>query len=139
MSEKNIDIVKDIYRAFASGDMAAILAHISEDMRGFGVVSERTMLPWHMQITRKADVPKFFQAIGGAAEFTRYEPRDFAAGGDHVYSTISFDATFKHNGRKVTQDNVMHRFTFKDGKVVEWRGTEDTAKISEAFHAAAQG
>lgn len=135
MSEKNIEIVRDIYRAFASGDMPAILQHISEDLHGFGVVSERTLLPWHMQISRKADVPKFFQAIAAAAEFTRYEPRDFAAGGDHVYSTVSFDGTFKHNGKTFSQDNVMHRFTFKDGKVVEWRGTEDSAKISELYRA----
>jgi hypothetical protein len=83
----------------------------------------------------KKDVPKFFQAIAASSEFTRFEPRDFAAGGDHVYCTISFDVTFRHNRAKLTAvDNVMHRFTFRNGKVVEWRGTEDTARTNAAYN-----
>jgi len=89
------------------------MEHISEDLRHFGVVSDRKLLPWHIQVERKKDVLLFFQAIAESSEFTRFEPRDFAAGGDHVYCTISFDVTFKKNGKKITHDNGVHRFTFK--------------------------
>jgi hypothetical protein len=41
-----------------------------------------------------------------------------------VYCTVSFDLTFKKNGKKITHDNVIHRFTFRNGKVIEWRGTD---------------
>jgi hypothetical protein len=34
----------------------------------------------------------------------------------------------------MTVDNEMHRFTFKDGKVIEWRGSEDTAKTIAAYN-----
>ena len=135
MSDKNIQVVQQIYEAFGRGDVPAIMEHISEDLRHFGVVTERTLLPWHIQATKKKDVPLFFEAIAESSEFTRFEPRDFAAGGDHVYCTISFDVTFKKNGKKITNDNVIHRFTFKNGKVVEWRGTEDTVKTSAAYNA----
>jgi ketosteroid isomerase-like protein len=128
MSEKNIQSVQSIYAAFARGDVPAILEHIADDMRHFGVVSESPEVPWHLQITQKKDVPRFFQALAEECEFTRFEPRDFAAAGDHVYCTISFDVRIKRNGRKATYENVMHRFTVKNGRVVEWRGTEDTAK-----------
>ena len=135
MSGKNIQIVKDIYAAFSRGDVPTIMQHISDDLHSFGVVSEEKLIPWHIQISKKQDVPKFFQAIAESSEFTRFEPRDFAAGGDHVYCTISCDVTFKHNRKKLTAvDNEMHRFTFKNGKVVEWRGTEDTARISAAYN-----
>jgi hypothetical protein len=81
------------------------------------------------------NVPKFFQALAKSSEFTRLEPRDFAAGDDHVYCTVSFDVTFKHNPKNLkVVDNVMHRFTFKNGKVVEWRGTEDTARTSAVYN-----
>jgi hypothetical protein len=30
----------------------------------------------------------------------------------------------------------VHRFTFKNGRIVEWRGAEDTAKTRKAFAAA---
>jgi ketosteroid isomerase-like protein len=136
MSDANIAIVKDIYAAFGRGDVNAIMQHISDDLEYFGVVADRQVVPWHIRITKKQDVPKFFQAVAQSNEFTRFEPRDFAAGGAYVYCTISFDSTFRHNGKKLAVDNVIHRFKFKDGKVVEWRGTEDTALIAAAYEVA---
>lgn len=135
MSDTNIAIVKDIYAAFGHGDVDGIMKHISDDLEHFGVVADRHAVPWHIQITKRQDVPKFFQAVAQQNEFTRFEPRDFAAGGAYVYCTISFDATFRHNGKKLSVDNVMHRFKFKNGKVVEWRGSEDTALIAAAYSA----
>jgi hypothetical protein len=104
-------------------------------LRGFGVVSEQRLIPSHIQIAKKQDVPQFFKAVADSSDITRFEPRDFAAGGDHVYCTISLDVTYRHNRRKLTVDNTIHRFTFKNGKVVEWRGTEDTARTSAAYNA----
>lgn len=136
MSDANIAVVKDIYAAFSRGDVGAIMQHIADDLHAFGVVSERQLIPWHIQIAKKEDVPKFFQAIAESSEFTRFEPRDFASGGDVVYCTISFDVTFRHNRKKLTADNVMHRFKFKGEKVIEWRGSEDTAMTAAAYDAA---
>jgi ketosteroid isomerase-like protein len=127
MSEKNIQAVQSIYAAFGRGDVPAILEFIADDLRLFGVVSQSKEVPWHLQITKKKDVPLFFQALAQECDFTRFEPRDFAAAGDHVYCTIRFDVRFKRNGQTATYEDVMHRFTFKNGRVVEWRGTEDTA------------
>jgi ketosteroid isomerase-like protein len=135
MSDKNIRIVKEIYAAFIRGDVPTIMQHMSDNLQGFGVVSEKKLVPWYIQISKKQNIPKFFQALAKSSEFTRFEPRDFAAGGDHVYCTIGFDVTFKHNRKKLKAiDNVMHRFTFKNGKVVEWRGTEDTARTNAAYN-----
>jgi ketosteroid isomerase-like protein len=133
MSDKNLAVVQQIYQAFGRGDVPGIMEHIADDLRGFGVVSESKEVPWHMQITRKSDVPSFFQALVAECEFTRFEPRDFAVGGDHVYSTVSYDVTLRRNGKKLHFDNTMHRFTLKNGRVVEWRGTEDTARVVKAL------
>ncbi len=133
MSDNNIAVIQQIYQAFGRGDVAGIMEHIAAELHGFGVVSESSDVPWHVQITRKADVPSFFQALAKECDFTRFEPRDFVAGGDQVYVTVRFDVTLRRNGRKVSYDNTMHRFTLKAGRVVEWRGTEDTAKTQRAF------
>jgi hypothetical protein len=53
MSDKNIQIVKDIYAAFNRGDVPAIMQHMSDDLQGFGVVSEEKLIPWHIQISKK--------------------------------------------------------------------------------------
>jgi ketosteroid isomerase-like protein len=135
MPDSNIEIVQQIYAAYGRGDVPAIMEHISDDLRHFGIVTDEKLCPWHIQITKKQEVPLFFQALAETSDFTRFEPRDFAAGGDHVYCMISFDVTFKKNGRKLTHDNVFHRFTFKNGKVIEWRGSEDTARVSREFYA----
>ena len=111
------------------------MKHVSDDLDGFGIISEQQLIPWHIQVSKKADVPKFFQAVSETAEFTRFEAHDFAAGGDYVYCTCSFDAKFRRNNKVVTVDIEIHRFKFKDGKVIEWRGTEDTAKISGEYNA----
>ena len=130
----NVQVVQTIYAAFTRGDVPAILACIDDNMRGFSVVSTSVKdVPWHLQIDRKADVPKFFQALASECDFTRFEPRDFAIGGDHVYCTVRFDVTLKRNGKKLSIDNSMHRFTFRNGRVIEWRGTEDTALIRDAL------
>jgi ketosteroid isomerase-like protein len=108
------------------------MEHVSDELRHFGVLSESAEVPWHRQITRKADVPKFFQALASECDFTRFEPRDFAAAGDVVYCSIGFDVTLRRNGRKLSHE-TMHRFTFKNGRVVDWTGTEDTAKTVKAL------
>jgi ketosteroid isomerase-like protein len=137
MSEKNIQTIKDIYAAFGRGDVPAILAHIAENMHHFGVITESSIareVPWHVQIKKKADVPQFFQALATHTDFTRFEPGDYAAAGNVVYSSVTWDATIKKNGKKLTNVLVFHRFTFDaSGKVVEWRGAEDTARTIEAL------
>jgi len=133
MSKQNLAVVQKIYEAFGRGDVPAVLEHLAPDLRHFGVVSEASDVPWHMQITRKADVPLFFKAMGEAVEFTRFEPQAFAASEEHVYCTVSFDATIRRNGRKLRDQIDLHRFTFRDGRVVEWRGSEDTATIRAAY------
>ncbi|MBV9946961.1 MAG: nuclear transport factor 2 family protein [Myxococcales bacterium] len=127
MSEKNIQTAQAIYAAFGRGDLPGVLEHIHEELRHFGVVAANADAPWQKQISKKADVPRFFQALAENLEFTRFEPGAFAASADHVYCTVTWDATIKKNGKKMTQ-TVFHRFTFKQGRVVEWQGTEDTAK-----------
>ena len=100
--------------------------------RQSGIISERQLIPWHIQVSKKADIPKFFQAVSETAEFTRFEAHDFAAGTDYVYCTCSFDAKFRRNNKKVTVDIEIHRFKFKDGKVIEWRNRryrEDKRRI----------
>ena len=134
MSDKNIQIVKDIYAAFNRGDVPGIIQHMSDDLRAFGIVSEKRLIPWHIQISKKKDVPEFFKAVAESADISRFESRDFAAGGDHVYCSVSLDVSFKRNPKKLTLESLQ-RFTFKNGKVIEWRGTEDTARTNAVYNA----
>lgn len=128
-AEQNLQLVQQIYAAFGRGDLAAILERCAEDIT-WGIVSESAeAVPWHAPIKGRANVPRFFQALADNVEFTRFEPHSFAASADHVYCSLSCDLRIKKNGRTARIDDEMHRFTIANGRITEWRGAEDTAKV----------
>src|SRR6185503_3318229 len=129
----NIQLIQKIYAAFGRGDVPAILEVLSDDVK-WGVYSRSkasSNMPWHMALQGRSNVPKFFVALAENAEFTRFEPHAFVASEEHVYCTVSWDVTYKPNGKKMTHPHPMHRFTLKNGRVTEWVGTEDTAATLE--------
>jgi ketosteroid isomerase-like protein len=129
MSEqKNVQTIQDVYAAFGRGDVPYILERLTDDVT-WGIINDGTTgVPWHAQLKGRGEVPRFFGALVEHVEFTRFEGKAFAAGGDYVYSTIEFDVTIKKNGRKASLVG-LHRFTFKNGRISEWKGMEDTAHV----------
>ena len=133
MSNENIETVKRCYEAFGRGDIAAVVASMSDELTRFGfVTSPETAVPWYLSLTKKSEVPRYFEALNNAVEHTKVEPFGFAAGGDYVYVSIKLEQKIRKNGRRIEHEAV-HRIKFKDGKVVEWRALEDTASIDAAF------
>ena len=59
MSEQNIQTVKEIYAAFQRGDIASIMKHVSDDLEGFGIISERELIPGTFKSLRKLTFRNF--------------------------------------------------------------------------------
>jgi ketosteroid isomerase-like protein len=128
LSESNIKTVQMIYGAFGRGDVPAIVEALANDV-DWGVYSRSSAgksVPWHEHLVGKNSVPRFFAALAENADFTRFEPKAFVANDEYVYCTIAWEATLKKNSKKLGM-TVIHRFTFKNGRITEWIGTEDTA------------
>jgi len=124
--------VQSIYAAFGRGDVQSILELCADDVTwGIDSVAEREVGPYGI-FRGKEGVAKFFAAWGEVADFHRFEPSDFQAMGDHVYNTLSYEVTVKATGKKVSNTSPQH-WTFANGKLVRWRGYEDTAKTRDAF------
>ena len=135
-AEKNLAIVQDIYAAFGRGDLAAVLARISEQVGEFSVISGGpTQVPWHGDTRGKAGAVRFFEKLLGAVEFRAFEPREYAASGDHVYATLRMLMQIRATGQLLELAEVVHHFTLQDGLVVRWRATEDTKHTDAAFSA----
>jgi ketosteroid isomerase-like protein len=133
-AEKNLAIVQDIYAAFARGDIASVLARISDDAGEFSVISaEKTAVPWHLNGRGKEGAVRFFETLNRAVEFRAFEPRDLAATGDHVYATLRMEMRVRATGDALELAEVMHHFTLKNGLVVRWRASEDTKHTHDAF------
>jgi ketosteroid isomerase-like protein len=116
--------------------MSLVLAAFADDVEEFGVISDaKDNVPWHLPPTRgKAAVVRYFEALGSTVEHRVFEPRDIAGTGPHVYATLHMEMAILATGAKLELREVIHHFTFRDdGKIIRWRGSEDTAVSAAAF------
>ena len=135
-AEQNLRIVQDMYAAFARGDLAFVLAQIYDECDGFGVISGTpTGVPWHLDLKTKgkAAAVQYFEALAACVDHKLFEQRDFAAMGDHVYVTVRLVQFIRASGKTLEQPEVVHHWTFRNGKVVRCRVLEDTAATKAAF------
>ena len=132
MSDPKIEAVQAIYEAFGKGDVEAILPVLADDV-DFGSEPEQTIAPWHGR-RGKAEVPAFFQAIYENLEVTEFSPLSFTSNETDVMVVIRFGFKVKTTGKAGTMD-LHHWWRFRDGKVVLYRGTEDTALTAELLTA----
>lgn len=132
--EKNLRVVQDAYAAFARGDIGFVLNSLTDELQEFGVISAaNTGAPWHAQLKGKAGAARYFELLGGALDFKVFEPGAYAATGDHVYATLHMEAIVRATGKRLDFPEVMHHITFRDGKIVRWRCSEDTALSAAAL------
>ena len=128
MSNANVESVQRIYEAFGAGDVETILGLLADDV-DFSTESDARIAPWH-GVRTKAEVPAFFQAIGETIDVTDFTVLSVTANDTDVMAVIRFGFTVRSNGKSGTM-NLHHWWTFRDGKVVLYRGSEDTALVAE--------
>ncbi len=83
-------------------------------------------VPWYGMRKGKDEVVGFFQAIGGAVDVSEFNPRSFTSNDAEVMVLIDFTMKSKETGREASMQ-IFHYWHFRDGKVDDYRGTEDTA------------
>lgn len=128
MSDQNIATVQAIYEAFGRGDVQAILDVLADDV-DFASEPDQKIAPWHGRRS-KADVPAFFQAIGETVDVTEFTPLAITSNATDVMAVIRFGVTARASKKSGTMD-LHHWWRFRDGKVVLYRGTEDTALTAD--------
>ena len=123
-ADENVKTIQGVYEAFGRGDVQAILDVLADDV-DFASEPDQRIAPWHGRRS-KADVPAFFQALGDTVDVTEFTPLAFASNDTDVMVVIRFGMTVKATKRSGMMD-LHHWWRFRDGKVVMYRGTEDTA------------
>ena len=90
----------------------------------------------HQQAVRrgKEAVAAFFADHGSAMEVDEFTPLSFAANDTGVLTVVRFRAHARATG-KAAEMNLHHFFTFRDGKIAYYRGTEDTAQTEAVLRA----
>ncbi len=80
-------------------------------------------------------IEEFFSLVEEALEFEQFEPREIVAQGDTVVVVGYERSLVKPTGRTFEQEWV-HVYTLRDGKIAMGRFFEDTAAEAAAFGAA---
>jgi len=131
-AERNIQVVKDAYAAFLRGDIAAILAALTDDIEWEGVKGTEGTLPQAGVRRGKGEVARFFQEVDSTTKFERFEPQEFIAQGDTVVAVGMYSGIAKANGQRATSDWAMV-FNMRDGKVARFREFCDSAALVRAY------
>jgi ketosteroid isomerase-like protein len=132
MTDPKIQTVQTIYEAFGRGDVATILDQLADDVDWAAESFSGKAAPWHGIHKGKGEVPHFFQGIAESSEVTDFEILSIGSNDTDVFVTIRYGMTAKSTGNSATTE-LHHWWQFEDGKVVRYRGSEDTALVAEVF------
>lgn len=126
-----IESVQRLYAAYADRDIDAVLAELADDV-DWAAEAAGDAVPWYGPFRGKHEVPRFFAEIGKNVDVTEFELVGIAANDTDVYSTIHWTYTVHATGRTASM-YMQHWWRFADGKIVFFRGSEDSAQSVAAF------
>ena len=129
----NIETIQAVYEAFGRGDVATIVANVTDDVDWASEAAGKGA-PWYGPHRGAAGVGAFFTEFGSAMEVSEFTPITFAATDTEVLTLVRLAAKSRATGRSVVMD-LHHYFRFRDGKIAYYRGTEDTAQTEAALDA----
>jgi ketosteroid isomerase-like protein len=130
-ADPKIEAVQRLYDAYGRGDLAAVLAELADDV-DWGAEAASTSVPWYGNLRGKGAVPRFFEAIAGSIDITEFAPVSFTSNETDVVATIHWTYTVKATGRTAAM-YMQHWWRFEAGKIVFFRGSEDTEQSARAF------
>jgi len=129
---QNIETVKELYAAFAHGDVQAILDRLTDDV-DWSTDAAIASAPWYGARRGKEEVPSFFEGIARTGPVTEFTLVSIAGNDDgDVHAFIRYAFTVTATGKHVAM-NLHHFWRFRDGKVCYVRASEDTALVAAAL------
>ena len=131
MSDPKIEAVQRVYEAYGRGDVDAVLAELADNV-DWSAEAASTSAPWYDKIRGKGDVPRFFKEIGSSVDVTEFTPLSFTSNDTDVIVAVHWAFTVNATGKRAAM-NMQHWWRFADGKIVFFRGSEDTEQSAAAF------
>ena len=110
MSENDVQTIRDVYDAFGRGDVPAVMAIFTEDVK-FHVPDN---LPHGPGADGLEEVGQFFQRLGSTWDEFEIHIEDFVDGGDKVF--VRGRGGGKLQGTDASY-GFVHVFHFREGKV----------------------
>ncbi len=130
LRSRNVNIVQQVYAAFAKRDISAILSVLSPDVE-WGEPPN----PFNPEAGTRHGHEGFLEWLNigrQSEEIVVLEPRKFLTDSDTVAVVGYTKCLAKPTGRSYETDSV-HLITIKDGKIVRFQEFFDTYAAAEAF------
>jgi len=133
--QSNVRILKDAYASFKQGDIEGVLKVLTDDVEWI-----TPGLPELMQTAGNRrghkEVAEFFTTLNKQEDVEFFEPAEYIAQGDKVIALIKYRGRVRQTGKPVEAD-LVHVFTFSNGKVRRFQEFYDTAATLHAYKASA--
>ncbi len=127
MSDQSIEFVKDVYGAFARGDVPAVLGAFAEDIEWY----EAEGMPYGgLHRGGEAVAQNVFGPIAEDVAGFAVVPEEFMGSGDSVAAVVRYQGTGKTTGLALDLP-VVHVWDIRDGKLSRFRQFIDTVKFAE--------
>jgi uncharacterized protein len=125
----NIDIVRDHYAASARGDIGAMMAEVSPQVRWTEMAGFPCAGTW---IGPQAVVENVFTVLGQEWDGYRFELERLIDAGDNVVGIGTYHGTFRATGKPM-QARVAHVWRLQGGSVVAFEQFTDTLLVRNAM------
>ena len=125
----NVEVVKNIYSAFASGDIPTVLGWFHKDI----VWNEAESFPYadgNPYIGPEAVLNGVFARCGGEWDGFAVEIDEIVDAGDTVVAMGRYLGTYKATG-KPQRTQIAHIWRLKDGKVSRFQQHADTLHVAQ--------
>lgn len=132
-TDPKVASVERLYAAYGQADMDAVLAELADDV-DWAAEAAGHGAPWYGNFRGKNEVPRFFAAIGDNVDVTEFDLVGLTANDTDVVATVHWTYTVKATGKRASM-YMQHWWRFAGGKVVLFRGSEDSAQSVAAFTA----
>ncbi|MBX9785365.1 MAG: nuclear transport factor 2 family protein [Chitinophagaceae bacterium] len=132
INENNVQIIENLYAAFAVGDMPTVLAGLDEKVV-WNEAESNVYADGNPYVGPQAVLNGVFARIGADyAYFNLVKIELHEMYNNHVLATLRYQAKLKNNG--ATYDaQVAHFWTLKNGKAIAFQQYLDTKKVADAI------
>ena len=131
MSQSNLDVIKGVYAAFASGDIPAVLGVMSPAIVWNEAEHNLPLADGNPYVGPQAVLEGVFMRLGVEFDGFAVVPARLVADGDCVVMCGRYSATSRATGSPVNVQAV-HVWTLKDGKVTGFQQHVDTLGLAVA-------
>jgi len=119
------------YAAFSRGDIGGVLDLLADDI-DWAAEPASSSAPWYGSFRGKAGAQAFFEQMVAVIEITDFTPVAYGSNDSDVFAIVRWAYTVRATGRTVEM-HLHHWWRFADGKIVRFRGAEDSEQSVSAL------